>query len=578
MWSRKELKKKSRDIMKKHYWRVVAVAFIVALMAGTYNSTFSAVFFYDSSKEEENVVQENTVFDVNDIQGKHIPEWILGRFEERSREEEEIIKNSPYKEGVFSALYNYITATGSVFSGIIALILDPSIDGAWLSLISAAVGAALLFFWWLLVRNIIRVGGCRFFLEADTYNHTKGNRIFFLYRIRRVWAVARIMLRKSLYQWLWSLTVIGGWIKGYSYMMVPYLAAENPDIKGREAIRISRKMMQGNKWKAFLMDCSFLGWSLLSTITLGLVNILYANPYKAGAKAELYLALREKALASGAEYSYVFTDRYLTMPPEEEELRAAMKRQILVADTADWKLKKEQTEAVPIDVTASYPSVLFTVPEAVRMDYPDADYNCRYGVTGIVLLFFIFSIIGWCWEVSLHLVQSGEFVNRGVFHGPWLPIYGSGGVLVLLLLKKLRDRPVATFFMTILICGIIEYATSWYLERLYGVRWWDYSGYFLNLNGRICAEGLLIFGLGGCAFIYILAPLIMNRVIRRIPMKVRLILCAVLVALFAADFYYSRETPNSGQGISAQREEWMIPEPIRSTADKGFERERKYLS
>ena len=96
MWSRKELKKKSRDIMKKHYWRVVAVAFIVALMAGTYNSTFSAVFFYDSSKEEENVVQENTVFDVNDIQGKHIPEWILGRFEERSREEEEIIKNSPY--------------------------------------------------------------------------------------------------------------------------------------------------------------------------------------------------------------------------------------------------------------------------------------------------------------------------------------------------------------------------------------------------------------------------------------------------------------------------------------------------
>ena len=403
MWSRKELKKKSRDIMKKHYWRVVAVAFIVALMAGTYSSTFSAVFFYDSSKEEENVVQENTVFDVNDIQGKHIPEWILGRFEERSREEEEIIKNSPYKEGVFSALYNYITATGSVFSGIIALILDPIIDGAWLSLISAAVGAALLFFWWLLVRNIIRVGGCRFFLEADTYNHTKGNRIFFLYRIRRVWAVARIMLRKSLYQWLWSLTVIGGWIKGYSYMMVPYLAAENPDIKGREAIRISRKMMQGNKWKAFLMDCSFLGWSLLSTITLGLVNILYANPYKAGAKAELYLALREKALASGAEYSYVFTDRYLTMPPEEEELRAAMKRQILVADTADWKLKKEQTEAVPIDVTASYPSVLFTVPEAVRLDHPDTDYNCRYGVTGIVLLFFIFSIVGWCWEVAAHI-------------------------------------------------------------------------------------------------------------------------------------------------------------------------------
>ena len=152
------------------------------------------------------------------------------------------------------------------------------------------------------------------------------------------------------------------------------------------------------------------------------------------------------------------------------------------------------------------------------------------------------------------MVQSGEFVNRGVFHGPWLPIYGSGGVLVLVVLKKLRDRPVATFFMTVLLCGIVEYATSWGLERMYGVRWWDYSGYFLQLNGRICAEGLLVFGLGGCAFIYILAPLMMEYGIRRMSMKVRGLLCALLLALFALDFWYSREAPNSGEGISGQRE------------------------
>ena len=119
------------------------------------------------------------------------------------------------------------------------------------------------------------------------------------------------MLRKSLYQGLWYLTLAGGWIKGYSYMMVPYLAAENPDIKGREAIAVSRKMMRGNKWNAFLMDCSFLGWNLLSLFTLGLINIFYANPYKQGARAELYLALREKALEEGADYCHVFTDRYL---------------------------------------------------------------------------------------------------------------------------------------------------------------------------------------------------------------------------------------------------------------------------
>ncbi|MCI8465933.1 MAG: DUF975 family protein [Lachnospiraceae bacterium] len=538
--------------MKKHYWRVVAICFIVTFMAGSNNNTLSAVFSYDSSKEALNAVQENTVFDVNDIREKKPLDFLLEQFEKRSQEEEEIMEKSPYKEGVFSAIFNRTTATGSVFAGIIALLLDPLLEGAWLSLISAAAGAALLFFWWLLIRNIIQVGSCRFFLEAHTYNNTKGNRIFFLYKIGRMWRVALIMLRKFLYQWLWSLTIIGGWIKGYSYLMVPYLAAENPNLKGREAIDISRQMMQGNKWRAFVLDCSFLGWHLLSILTLGLVDILYANPYKAGARAELYLKLREQALLEGAGYGYAFTDLYLTCPSEEEELRAAYEREAVFLEGTDWKEQRESIKASEFDVFEEYPTILFTVPEAFHVKRPGINYHCKYGITGIILLFFLFSFAGWCWEVGLHMVQSGEFVNRGVFHGPWLPIYGSGGVLVLVALKKLRDRPVATFFMTVLLCGIVEYATSWGLEQIYGVRWWDYSGYFLQLNGRICAEGLLVFGLGGCAFIYILAPLIMEFGIRRLSMKVRIFLCILLLVLFAADFWYSRETPNSGEGINGR--------------------------
>ncbi|MCI8504618.1 MAG: DUF975 family protein [Lachnospiraceae bacterium] len=539
--------------MRKHYWRVVAICFIVTFMAGSNNDTFSAVFSYDSSKEELNAVQENTVFDINDIQEKKPLDYLLEKFEKQSRKEEEIIEKSPYKEGVFSAIFNRTVATGSVFSGIIGLFLDPILEGAWLSLISAAMGAALLFFWWLLVRNIIQVGSCRFFLEAHTYRNTKGNRIFFLYKVGRMWRVALIMLRKFLYQWLWSLTIIGGWIKGYSYLMVPYLAAENPDLKGGEAIRVSRQMMKGNKWRAFLLDCSFLGWHLVSFLTLGLVDILYANPYKAGARAELYLALRKEALERQTEYNYAFTDAYLTCPPEEEELRAAFEREAVFLESADWKEQRESIKEAEFSVLKEYPAVLFTAPEELRLKRPGINYHCKYGITGIILLFFIFSFAGWCWEVGLHMVQSGEFVNRGVFHGPWLPIYGSGGVLVLIALKKLRDRPVATFFMTVLICGIVEYATSWGLEQIYGVRWWDYSGYFLQLNGRICAEGLLVFGLGGCAFIYILAPLMMEVGIRRLSMKVRIFLCVLLVTLFAADFWYSKEMPNSGEGISGQR-------------------------
>ena len=555
MWSRRELKRNSRGIMKKHYWRVVAICFIVTFMAGSSNDTFSAVFSYDSSKEALNAVQENTVFDINDIREKKPLDYLLERFEKRSEEEKEVIERSPYQEGVFSAVFNRTVATGSVFTGIITLFLDPILEGAWLSLISAAAGAALLFFWWLLVRNIIQVGSCRFFLEAHTYRVTKGNRIFFLYKVGRMWRVALIMLRKFLYQWLWSLTIVGGWIKGYSYMMVPYLAAENPNIKGGEAIRVSRQMMKGNKWRAFLLDCSFLGWHLFSYLTLGLLDILYANPYKAGARAALYLALREDALARQTEYCHVFTDAYLTCPPEEEELRAAFEREAVLSEGPDWKEQREKIREKSLDVWEEYPAVLFTVPQELRFKRPGINYHCRYGLTGIILLFFIFSFAGWCWEVGLHLVQSGEFVNRGVFHGPWLPIYGSGGVLVLVVLKRLRDRPVATFFMTILICGIVEYGTSWVLEQMYGVRWWDYSGYFLQLNGRVCAEGLLVFGLGGCAFIYILAPLMMEFGIERLSVKARVFLCVLLLSLFAADFWYSRETPNSGKGISGQSEE-----------------------
>lgn len=559
MWTRKELKRRSRAIIKKQYWRVIAVSFIVAILAGSYSDTFSAVFSYDSDREISSVFQDNTVFDINDIRSEKPLDKILERFEERNQREEEIVKKSPYTRGVFSSVFNRVMATGSVFSGIISMLLEPVVKGAWLSLISAAAGAALLFFWWLLIRNIIEVGGCRFFLESDTYKSTRMNRILYLYRIRRVWKVAVIMLRKFLYHWLWSLTIVGGWIKGYSYMMVPFLAAENPDIKGREAIKISRRMMKGNKWRAFLLDVSFLGWNFLSLITLGLVNIFYANPYKTGVKAELYLALREKALSENADYCYIFTDKYLTMPPEEEELRRALLQAVKISESPDWKEKLEKIKAKKLDVLSEYPFVLFTVPMTERNFHLAVDYHCKYGITGIILLFFIFSFAGWCWEVGLHLVQSGHLVNRGVLHGPWLPIYGTGGCLVLILLKKFRDRPILTFFLTVAVCGIIEYVTSWYLELIHdGIRWWDYSGYFLNINGRVCAEGLLIFGLGGCLFIYVLAPLIMNECIRKIPMRVRIFMCVMLITVFMGDFLYSKAVPNTGQGITGCSQEYQV--------------------
>ena len=160
-------------------------------------------------------------------------------------------------------------------------------------------------------------------------------------------------------------------------------------------------------------------------------------------------------------------------------------------------------------------------------------------------------MLGWVWEVCLTLFSDGIFVNRGALFGPWLPIYGSGGVLILFVLQKLRDRPFLTFFLTILICGVVEYGTALYLETFKHLKWWDYTGYFLNIHGRVCLEGLLFFGIGGLAFIYILAPLLDQHFQKWNP-KFVTGLCVVLVLFLSLDFMYSSKHPNTGDGITSE--------------------------
>ncbi len=131
------------------------------------------------------------------------------------------------------------------------------------------------------------------------------------------------------------------------------------------------------------------------------------------------------------------------------------------------------------------------------------DYQKDYSLYNLILLFFLFSIVGWLWEVLLHILTEGTFVNRGVLFGPWLPIYGSGCNLILLITKKYLERPFVTFSLTIVTCAIVEYSTSWYLETFKNAKWWDYSDLPLNLHGRICLEGLLVFGIGKPAYSFI---------------------------------------------------------------------------
>ena len=210
---------------------------------------------------------------------------------------------------------------------------------------------------------------------------------------------------------------------------------------------------------------------------------------------------------------------------------------------------RRQAEAV-LDAQI-YPIRLFILPEAGKRERQDY-LQCmrRYSIPTLILMFFIFSFLGWCWEVGIHLIEDGVFVNRGVLHGPWLPIYGSGSILILTLLYRFRRNPGLMFVATVVLCGVIEYFTSVYLEYMHnGMKWWDYSGYFLNLDGRICGEGLLIFGLGGLAITYLTAPLLDNY-LRKIPYRISVPVCLILIGAFLADQGYSKRYPNEGAGIT----------------------------
>ena len=110
-----------------------------------------------------------------------------------------------------------------------------------------------------------------------------------------------------------------------------------------------------------------------------------------------------------------------------------------------------------------------------------------------VLLFFILAFAGWLWEVILYIFTEHVFINRGVYRGHYLHIYCVGGLLLCFLFRAFRKKPVRVFFLSALLCSVLEYLTSFFLERRFGVRWWDYSGHFLNISGRICLLGILLF-------------------------------------------------------------------------------------
>jgi uncharacterized membrane protein len=177
------------------------------------------------------------------------------------------------------------------------------------------------------------------------------------------------------------------------------------------------------------------------------------------------------------------------------------------------------------------------------------DYHRDYSLLGYILLFFSFSIGGWIWEVGIHIIEDGVFINRGTMHGPWLPIYGFGGTAALLVFRKHVDNQVGVFVGSVLMCATAEYITSVIIEKVQHLKYWDYNGYFLNINGRICFEGIVVFGFACIFVIYILSPFLDN-IYCKVSKKLQAAAAIVLCVAFVFDFVYSLNVPNQGKGIT----------------------------
>ena len=152
---------------------------------------------------------------------------------------------------------------------------------------SALIGIAISIF----LENPLLIGCYKFFINCKKDGENL-NDIVMTFKNGYMNVVLTEFLR-GLFTFLWSLLfVIPGIIKGYEYMLIPYLLADNPQMDREEAFAKSKEMMDGNKWKAFVLDLSFFGWGLLSACTCGILYIFYVGPYIHLTKAELYHALK----------------------------------------------------------------------------------------------------------------------------------------------------------------------------------------------------------------------------------------------------------------------------------------------
>ena len=280
MWTRKELKQQGNAAFKNNYWRCVIVALILSIIAGgsagiTWKGGGFKGFNGPSfSKPKADFDLNGKEYDLDDLDDaiedalENDPDF---DFDLDDDDFEDKLKDD------FEDAFSGITAAAVVVGIIIFLIIF---------LIVFAIVFALTIF----IFNPLTVGGTRFFVknlqEKATVSHL-GYSFDNNYK-----NIVFTMFLRDLYTFLWSLLfIIPGIVKAYEYRMIPYLLTDDPTLTRQQAFQISKKMMDGHKWNAFVLDLSFIGWHILGAMTFGILEVFYVAPYQFSTNAALYRKL-----------------------------------------------------------------------------------------------------------------------------------------------------------------------------------------------------------------------------------------------------------------------------------------------
>lgn len=154
------------------------------------------------------------------------------------------------------------------------------------------------------------------------------------------------------------------------------------------------------------------------------------------------------------------------------------------------------------------------------------------------ILFLIYSFIGWAMEVCVTFPKYKKFVNRGFMLGPYCPIYGYSSIIMILYLNHYKDNPLTVFLLAVVVCSFIEYMVSYFMEKIFKARWWDYSNRKFNINGRVCLNNAFFFGVLGTFLVYFANPFF-EGLLLKINTNTLNIISLILLIIFTIDFIIS---------------------------------------